>query len=145
MLAREEVDVRDPLRVERGLVAAARSPRDLREMESIGPIDLVQQRGEARAGAHAVDRQGILAEPADHVEVDHGGGLAHGHDRIVHIMAAAPKAPFLAREENEDHRAAELLRPLGQGPGNLQHHGHRPRRCRRPRGKSARALEGSVL
>ena len=87
------------------------------------PIHLVQQLAEARAGAHAVDRQGVLAEPADHVEVDHGGGLAHGHDGIVHVVAAAPKTPFLAREENEDHRAVQLLRPLGQGPGDLQHHG----------------------
>ena len=102
MLARKEVDVRHPLGIERGLVAAARRPGDLREMEAVGPIDLVQERAEARARAHAVDRQGVLAEPADHVQVDHGDGLADGHDGIVHIVAAAPKPPFLAREKKED-------------------------------------------
>ena len=46
-------------------------------------------------------------EPVD-PEIDHRRGLAHGHDGVVYVMAAAPKAPFLAREENENHRAAKF-------------------------------------
>ena len=109
VLPREQVNVRDPLGVKRCLVAAARCPRDLREMESIGPIHKVQQLAEARAGADTVDRQGVIAEPADHIEIDHGGGLAERHDRIIDIVHAAPEAPFLAREKNEDDAAAKLF------------------------------------
>ena len=90
---------------------------------------------QAVAGIHAPDAQLAVPQPADHVQVDHGGDLLAADAEVGHVIDEVPRAQqaqLLAGEgDKEDGPARKWrggrgssgprARPLGQPPAQ---HGH---------------------
>ena len=55
--------------------------------------------------SHPADRQLVILQPPDHIEIDHRDGLVEREDGIVDVKVRAEQALFLAAEGDEDERA----------------------------------------
>ena len=146
MFAGEEMDVGTPLAIERGLVAAAQSAGERsrdgnRKADSNRPK---VARNRVPVPTLLIVKASLRRRPSMS-RLTIAAVLLIGHDGIVHVIAAAPKAPFLASEQQENHRAVQLLGAMGTAIARPPAPRPRPRRCRPRRDKWPRACEGNVL
>jgi hypothetical protein len=127
--AREQMEHRNARRVEAGLVGGTVSIPAPDHLETLCGRGRVQQRVPLGRRLRAQHDELVVAQPAHHVQVDHGHGVRRRRGQGGHEARGSGEPDLLAREEGEHHRA--VRRDAGQGRAHAlggQQHRHRARR-----------------
>ena len=118
--AGEEMQSRNPTLVKGEMVPHRRAAVDLFQLQRRLAVGAIQERVELLRRPGAEDRQLVIAEPADHVKVQHGHRIRHREQRVFDVILAAHQPFLLAAETDEDQPSSRLLAACCQPPRQLQ-------------------------